>query len=148
MLFLSLIASLSAATFGTAVPVVGGATDLALDEARSRLYVVNNTQQRIDVFTTTQPRLTTSIPVDPQPLSSAMSRDGKFLYVTSYGGSLLDVIDLGEMTVVKRVSLPAAPEGVAVGGDGRVLITPSALGQTMRKTGCYSTIPTSRRVTR
>ncbi|MBI4905565.1 MAG: beta-propeller fold lactonase family protein [Acidobacteria bacterium] len=111
------------ATFGTSVGVVGGATDLALDEARGRLYVVNNSQQRVDVFTTTQPRLVTSIPVDPQPLSAAMSRDGRYLYVTAYGASLLDVIDLETQVVVRRVSMPAAPEGVAVGGDGRVLIT-------------------------
>ncbi len=35
----------------------------------------------------------------------------------------LEIVDLDTAAVVKRVSLPAAPEGVAVGGDGRVLIT-------------------------
>jgi len=118
-----LVWNLHAATFGTAVSVVGGATDLVLDESRGRLYVVNSTQNRIDVFTTAQRVLQRSIPVSPQPLSAAISRDGSRLYVTSYAGSSLDIVDLSQSVVIERVSLPAAPEGVAVGVDERVLIT-------------------------
>jgi len=126
MRFLSLLlaaAGLHGATFGTAVPVVGGATDIVLDEGRVAVYVVNSTQSRVDVFTTAQRRLLRSIPVGLQPLSAALSRNHQFLYVTSYGGSSLDVVDLESNVVVRKVSLPAAPEGVAVGGDERVLIT-------------------------
>lgn len=124
LLMLTVGAGAPAATLGTAVPVVGGATDLVLDESRGRIYVVNSTQQRVDVFSSgAQPRLQRSIPVGLQPLSAALSRESRFLYVTAYGGSSLDVVDLEANAVVRRVSLPAAPEGVAVGGDGRVLIT-------------------------
>src|SRR5512139_2054746 len=112
-----------AATFGTAVPVTGGATDLVLDEARGRLYVVNTTQNRLDVYSTSQKRFLNPIPVGTQPLSAALSRGGKHLYVTIYAASALEVVDLDAVVVVKRVSLPAAPEGVAVGGDERVLIS-------------------------
>ena len=120
---LLMAAGLSAATFGTAVPVVGGATDIVLDEGRGAIYVVNSTQARVDVFTTAQRRLLRSIPVGLQPLSAALSRNHQYLYVTSYGGSSLDVVDLESNVVVRKVSLPAAPEGVAVGGDERVLVT-------------------------
>jgi hypothetical protein len=48
--------------------------------------------------------------------------------VTCYDGLLLDVIDLDSLTVTARVRLPAKPEGVAVGNDGRVLITTSGSG--------------------
>lgn len=124
ILYLMLAAAgLHGATFGTAVPVVGGATDIVLDEGRGAVYVVNSTQSRVDVFTTAQRRLQRSIPVGLQPLSAALSRNHQFLYVTSYGGSSLDVVDLESNVVVRKVSLPAAPEGVAVGGDERVLIT-------------------------
>jgi uncharacterized protein (TIGR03437 family) len=112
-----------AATFGTVVPVTGGLTDLVLDEARGRLYLVDTTQNRIDVYSTAQKRLLNPIPVGTQPLSAAMARNGKYLYVTVYSSSVLEVIDLDAAVVVNRVSLPASPEGVAVGGDGRVLIT-------------------------
>jgi uncharacterized protein (TIGR03437 family) len=118
-----LAVSASAATFGTAVGVVGGATDIVLDEARGRLYVVNNTQRRVDVYSTAQPRLLSSIPVGLQPLSAALSRNGRSLYVTAYGASALEVVDVEQGAVVRRVGLPAAPEAVAVGIDGRVLIT-------------------------
>lgn len=123
LILLLVTSALQGATFGTAVSVVGGATDIVLDESRGRLYVVNSTQNRVDVFTTAQRTLTRSIPVSPQPLSAAMSRDGSRLYVTSYSGSSLDIVDLSQSVVTQRVSLPAAPEGVAVGGDERVLIT-------------------------
>ena len=56
--------------------------------------MVNSTQARVDVFTTAQRRLLRSIPVGLQPLSAALSRNQRYLYVTSYGGSSLDVVDL------------------------------------------------------
>jgi hypothetical protein len=37
-----------AATFGTAVPVVGGVTDMVLDSARNRLYLVG-VPDKVDV---------------------------------------------------------------------------------------------------
>lgn len=113
----------AAATFGTVVSVAGGATDLVLDEQRDRLYIVNTTQNRVDVYSTTSRRFLNPIPVGAQPLSAAISRDRRYLYVTAYQASALDIIDLDAGTLFKRVSLPAAPEGVAVGGDERVLIT-------------------------
>ena len=40
-----------AATFGSVVPLVGGASDLVLlDEARRRLYLANTSQSRIEVY--------------------------------------------------------------------------------------------------
>ncbi len=112
-----------AATFGTVVTVTGAPTDLVLDESRSRLYVVNSTQQRVDVYSIAQRRFLNPIPTGPLPLAAALSRDGRYLYVTCYESSSLDVIDLDSQSLARRVSLPASPEGVAVGGDGRVLIT-------------------------
>jgi uncharacterized protein (TIGR03437 family) len=48
--------------------------------------------------------------------------------VTCYDGAVLDVVDLGALTVTARVTLPAKPEGVAVGSDGRVLISTTGSG--------------------
>ncbi|MFB3825989.1 MAG: beta-propeller fold lactonase family protein [Bryobacteraceae bacterium] len=112
-----------AATFGTAVPVAGGLADLVLDENRSRLYLVNTTQNRIEIYSTAQRKLLDPIPTGPQPLACALSRGGKYLYVTVYGAAALEIIDLDAASVLTRVSLPAAPEGVAVGADEGVLIT-------------------------
>ena len=116
------------ATFGTVVPLVGGASDLVLDEARGRLYLVNSSQNRIEVYSIPQRRFLSTIRTEALPLSAAMSRDGKYLYVASFDGTALNVVDLDSSTVTSRVSLPAKPEGVAVGADGRVLISTIGTG--------------------
>lgn len=116
------------ATFGTAVPVVGGASDLVLDEARGRLYLVGTSQARVEVYSISQRRLLNPVRTDATPISAAMSRSGKYLYVTSYDASSLNIIDLDTLAVVNRVSLPARPEGIAVGRDERVLISTIGTG--------------------
>jgi len=117
-----------AATFGTVVPIVGGLLDIALDEPRGRLYLVNPSFHRVEVYAIAQRRLLNPIPVDRLPISIALSRSGKYLYVTCFDGSALDVIDLDTLAIVRRISLPAKPEGVAVGADERVLITTIGAG--------------------
>lgn len=121
---------LGAATFGTVFSPPGGVSfsDLALDESRTLLFLVNTNSNRIDIFNTRTRTYGTSIPTDLQPVSAALSRDHRFLYVTTYTSSLLDIIDLTVNQVTSRISLPSNPEGVAVGTDGRVLI--SAVGTT------------------
>jgi uncharacterized protein (TIGR03437 family) len=115
------------ATFGTVAAAPGGATysDILLDEARQKIYLADSSGNRIDVYSTQQRAFLASIKTDTQPVSLAMSGDGKTLYVTAYTSSSLNIIDLTKPTlaVTARISLPAGPEGVAVGGDGRVLIS-------------------------
>ena len=116
-----------AATFGT-VSADLGVADLILDEPRGKLYLINSNLNRVDVWSTTQRRFLSPITTGTNPLAGAMSPDGKFLYVTSYNQVSLNVIDLNKDALVQRVSLPANPEGVAVGADGRVLITTIGAG--------------------
>lgn len=116
-----------AATFGTAIPVVGGVTDMVLDSARNRLYLVG-VPDKVDVYSITQRRTIATIRTDSLPLAAAMSRDGKFLYVVAHNASALNVIDLESLGIVKTVNLPARPEGVAVGNDERVLISTIGTG--------------------
>jgi uncharacterized protein (TIGR03437 family) len=116
-----------AATFGTVSPDLGVA-DLILDEPRGKLYLINSNLNRVDVWSTTQHKFLSPISTGTDPLAGAMSPDGKFLYVTSYTQVSLNVIDLTKAALVQRVSLPANPEGVAVGADGRVLITTIGAG--------------------
>ncbi len=122
------------ATFGTVVPRAGGFADIVLDESRRQLYLVDTVNNSILIYNTaTNPPTVrgSAIRVGAQPLSAALSRDAKFLYVTCYQDALLDVIDLTRATpaVVTRVPLAAKPEGVAVGADGRVVIGTIGTGQ-------------------
>jgi len=116
------------ATLGRPVPIIGGATDLALDEARSRIYLTSSVQNLIQVYSIQSQSVQTTVQTDQTPLSVAISRNGKFLYVTCFDSSALDVIDLDTLAVTIHVGLPARPEGVAVGRDGRVLISTAGSG--------------------
>jgi uncharacterized protein (TIGR03437 family) len=115
------------ATFGTIVTGSGGASysDILLDEVHKNVYLVDSSANRIDVYSLQTKAFLSAIKTDTQPVSIAISPDGKTLYATAYTGSILDIVDLTKTTpaVTGKVSLPASPEGVAVGGDGRVLIS-------------------------
>jgi uncharacterized protein (TIGR03437 family) len=126
LLFFSTLKT-DAATFGTITPLVGGVVDIVLDEPRQRLYLVG-VPDRIEVYSIPQRRFLTPIRTDSLPLSAALSRDGRFLYVACHNASAINVIDAEQLAVVNRVSLPARPEGIAVGGDNRVLLTTIGTG--------------------
>jgi len=123
-----------AATFGTVVSNPqgqSGISDIVLDEARRRLYLVNTAGTRIDIYgtNTNPPRLTSSVRTGATPLAAAMSRSGKFLYVTCFDASALNVIDLDRLAVTSQITLAAKPEGVAVAYDEKVLIGTIGTGQ-------------------
>src|SRR5436190_13487769 len=74
-----------AANFGTAVPIGGHASDIALDESRGVLYIANFTANRIEVMSTADFSIRTSMNVAPQPGALSVSPDSKFLLVAHYG---------------------------------------------------------------
>ena len=101
-------------------------SDIVLDESRSRLYLVNSSANSVQVWDYSQQTLLGSITVGTRPLGGAMSMDNQFLYVTNHDDSTLSVISLapsGIGAVINTVALPAQPEGVAVGIDGRAVIS-------------------------
>jgi uncharacterized protein (TIGR03437 family) len=133
VLALWLASEVSGATFGTVVAptggyLVGGVSDIVLDEARGRLYLVNSSQQRVEIYSIAQRRFLSSVRTSAFPISAALSRDNRFLYVTCHDATALNVLDLETTTLVRTISLPAKPEGVAVGADERVLITTIGTG--------------------
>jgi uncharacterized protein (TIGR03437 family) len=74
-----------AASFGTVVPIGGHASDIALDESRGVLYIANFTANRIEVMSTADYSIRTSMNVAPQPGAISLSPDSKFLLVAHYG---------------------------------------------------------------
>src|SRR3954453_19232870 len=74
-----------AASFGTAVPIGGHASDIVLDEARGVLYIANFTANRIEVMSTADFSIRTSMNVAPQPGALSLSPASKFLLVAHYG---------------------------------------------------------------
>ena len=122
------LAQTAGATFGTVYSLGGTPSDVVMDEVRGRLYLVNSSANRIDVFSIPEKRVTNRIAVGQFPLAAAISPDNNYLYVTNTSGASLSVIDLGTDSVINSISLPARPEGVSVGSDGRALITTQGTG--------------------
>ena len=129
-LFLSGVCMLSAsgATLGRVVPLTTGASDLVLDDSRSRVYLIGSVLNQVQIYSIQKQAVQSTVATDATPLSAALSRDGNSLYVACYDASLLDVVDLNTLAVSAQIKLPGKPEGVAVGGDGRVLISTTGSG--------------------
>ena len=123
-------AQTTGATFGDVIKLGGTPSDVVLDESRGRLYLVNSAANRVDVYSYLEKRILGSIPVGVLPFAAAMSMDSAFLYVTNNSSSTLSVIDLGSGigSISASVTLPAKPEGVEAGNDGRVLISTQGTG--------------------
>ncbi len=120
----------SAATFGKVVSIGGQASDIALDESRKVLYIANFTANRIDVMSTADYSIRTSMNVAPQPGAVAISPDSQYLVVAHYGNfaapqtsrNVLTVINLRSNTR-QTFTTGDPPLGVAFAADGRALIT-------------------------
>src|ERR1035441_8477903 len=90
----------SGATFGKVVAVGGEAADEALDETRGLLYIANFTANRIDVMSTADNTIHTSINVAPQPGSLTLSRDAQYLLVAHFGNTTPPVPSANVLTLI------------------------------------------------
>src|SRR5205807_2152000 len=115
-------AQTTSATFGTVISLGGTPSDIVLDESRGKLYLVNTNANRIDIYDYANKQNAGSIAVGQRPLAAAMSMDNAYLYVTNNTSSTVSVIDLARTSLIQTVTLPAKPEGVEVGIDGRAVI--------------------------
>jgi uncharacterized protein (TIGR03437 family) len=118
-----------AATFGTVVPIAGAASDIALDQSRGLLYVANFTANRIEVMSTTDYSIRTSMNVAPQPGALALSFDSQFLLIAHFGNFLppntgQNLVTLINLNNNKRQTFTTGdpPLGVAFTADGAALI--------------------------
>ena len=122
------LVTIPGATFGKLIPFDGTPSDLVLDEARKRVYSVSSGAGRVRIYNYELGQEVGQIEVGLFPSGAAISMDGRFLYVANVQSATLSVIDLEGDRVISNVSLPAKPEGVEVGFDGRVLITTQGAG--------------------
>ena len=121
-----------AANFGTVVPIGGHASDIALDESRGLLYIANFTANRIEVMSTADYSIHTSMNVAPQPGALSISPDSKYLLVAHYGSfasadtskNAITLINLSDNTR-QTFSTGDTPLGLAFIADGRAFIVTS-----------------------
>ncbi|MEP6960659.1 MAG: hypothetical protein ABI995_01175, partial [Acidobacteriota bacterium] len=122
-----------AGTFGQVVSIGGAAADVALDEARGRLYIANFTANRIEVMSLTTKTISTSINVASQPSSISLSPDGHWLAVAHYGNrpapgsptNGITLIDLRNNNSKVTFALANPPLGLAFGIDNKALVVTS-----------------------
>ncbi|MBI4907695.1 MAG: beta-propeller fold lactonase family protein [Acidobacteria bacterium] len=130
--FILILAALPAfaATFGTVTTVVGSVSDILLDEPRRRLYAVNTNANRLEIFSLPPNpiRIIGTVALDSLPLTMAMSPDRNTIIVTCHNASSLNIVDLNTLRVIARPNVPARPEGVAIGNDGRALVSTIGTG--------------------
>ena len=77
-------ATAGAAVFGSVVAIGGTASDIALDEPRGVLYIADFGASVIDVMSTTDNTVHSSINVLPFPGAIALSFDDQYLLVAHY----------------------------------------------------------------
>ena len=135
LLALGLAGAGSAATFGTVVPISGNVADIALDEARGRLYAANFGAYRVEVINTLSKTLQTPIAsrgsaqlrrrFPRQPLSWSLANT-KSRRPVPLGGFQ---VDTGGLTTYdlntgnfKHLDLPCPVLTVSFGGDGNALV--------------------------
>src|SRR3954447_11188491 len=122
-----------AANFGTVVPIGGHASDIALDESRGVLYIANFTANRIEVMSTADYSIRTSMNVAPQPGALSISPDSQSLLVAHYGSvtptdqskNAVTLINLNDNTR-QTFSTGDTPLGLTFIADGRAFIVTSA----------------------
>ncbi len=95
----------AAATFGNVVTTVGGhPADIALDESRGKLYIANFTALEIDVMSTADNRIHSSIPLPSHPSALAISPDSNYLVVTEYQNGTSTPQGFDGVTVINLTS--------------------------------------------
>ncbi len=127
--FAATIASAASTGFGTVVPIGGTAADIALDEGRGVLYIADVGSSTIDVMSTANNTITTSINVAPNPISIALSPDDQYLVVAHYGNTtpanpannIITLIHLADHTTVTYTTFDP-PLGVAFVNTNKALI--------------------------
>lgn len=67
----------------------------------------------------------------PKPMGSAISPDGKFVYITNGRGKTLSVIDTGADSLVATFEVGDRPWGVGVSPDGKHIYTANGPGGTV-----------------
>jgi YVTN family beta-propeller protein len=117
----------SSATFGEVIQLGVTPSDVVLDQSRQKLYFVNPSANRVDIYDYAAKAVSGYFLVGTNPLGAAISMDNAFLYVANHDSSTLSVIDLASGGI-ESIGLPAKPQGVAVGADGRALIATDGTG--------------------
>ena len=142
---------LAGASVGTVVTTVGGhPADIALDESRGQLYIANFTALEIDVMSTKDSAIHTSIPLPSHPSAVALSPDSAYLVVTEYASGTATPQGFNGVTIInlnsngtQNFSTGDPALGVAFVRTGQARGATSGQALVTTSTGFYLLDPTS-----
>ena len=114
-------------TADTTIPTGGGSGNRALTISPdgSRLYVVDQSLDRLLVIDTATNSVSTTVTVGDQPLGAAISPDGSTIYVTNFTDSTVSIVDTATNSVTATIGLGFGgtngngPDGVTASPDGK-----------------------------
>lgn len=132
---------------GTVFPLEGFLTDILVDDARERVYLVNSSKNQLEVFSTARQEFLPAVALGSIPKSVAFSQDKKRLYVTHLGTEHLLVLDAETLQQTSLVRIPhptpgsagatqigTHPFSAAEGANDVILAVAATLGTTNRGT--------------
>jgi YVTN family beta-propeller protein len=119
-----LVFDAATATMTSRIRLRSAPSGLALSPDAGRAYVSHGRDATISVIDLASGAVET-VAVDPNPIDVAVGRDGS-VYVASFGGPSLTVLDPATLRPVARVALRDPPHAVAVANDGRAYLTHAA----------------------
>lgn len=114
-------------TADTTIPTGGGSGNrsLTISPDGSRLYVVDQSLDRLLVIDTATNSVSATVTVGDQPLGAAISPDGSTVYVTNFTDSTVSIVNTTTNSVTATIGLDFGgtngngPDGVTASPDGK-----------------------------
>jgi YVTN family beta-propeller protein/autotransporter-associated beta strand protein len=104
---------------GAAALVLSGST-AALAQVTSYAFVPNQSSNNVSVISTDTNTVVATVPVGSAPLATAVTPDGRRVYVTNLNGNTVSVIDTATRAVVgPPIPVGVSPSTVAITPDGK-----------------------------
>ena len=91
---------------GTLFPVDGFLSDILVDEDRQRVYLVNSSENQIEVFSMSQNAFLPPVVVGSIPKSIAFDADRKELWVTHLGRESIGGVDADSLRQIAEITIP------------------------------------------
>ena len=100
-----------------------GCSNVIVDDARSQTYIAGGVTNSIYIMSTESDQITDSIWVGLAPYGMDISSNGSELYVALTGEQRIAVINLDNLSLVRRIPISATPYDLKSGLPGRVYVT-------------------------
>jgi hypothetical protein len=115
------------------VPFANTIGGIAFDPGCQYLYITNESQNRVEIYSLQTLALESPILVGAQPGGLAVTADGTLLYVPNSGGNNISVVSVPQRTELRRITVTDAggvvlPYVIALADNGRALFATAKAG--------------------